>query len=353
LLLSPSVYETVESGKIAVVPDFLPQSEIVPLRSDAQNLWDDKRFSTDALASYGSRGKFDPAKDRAVLRLPQWKNEDLGTFETRRKFGDLMAGIRNELAYKLDRPNLDKGAATSLYGRGSTEISYTRFGPGAFLKRHVDEHHEELKGTDGWAKPTRRSISWLIYLNERDWDGSVHGGQLRCFERNKCARGRLGATAGGDLQVGWLRATALDPYERPVFLDGKKHNHGNCAMYLLDEGSGRTYITKDFETNPIMYMAGGEELVKKLLITGRPDIARRFYLIEHTKSAIDLLAGNKNYAGSGEDAQLDEELEDVNPCGGTLVLFNSVTLPHEVLATKTRERWACSGWFHEDQQPLS
>mmetsp|Transcript_29737 Transcript_29737/g.58921 ORF Transcript_29737/g.58921 Transcript_29737/m.58921 type:complete len:101 (-) Transcript_29737:51-353(-) len=100
-------------------------------------------------------------------------------------------------------------------------------------------------------------------------------------------------------------------------------------------------------------MAGGEKLVKKLLISGRSDIARRFYLIEHTKSAIDLLAGNKNYAGSGEDAQLDEELEDVNPCGGTLVLFNSVTLPHEVLATKTRERWACSGWFHEDQQPLS
>lgn len=33
--------------------------------------------------------------------------------------------------------------------------------------------------------------------------------------------------------------------------------------------------------------------------------------------------------------------------GGTLVLFDSVCVPHEVLATRGRERYACSGWFHE------
>ena len=43
---------------------------------------------------------------------------------------------------------------------------------------------------------------------------------------------------------------------------------------------------------------------------------------------------------------------DVLPAAGTLVLFDSVTLPHEVLATKSRERFAISGWFHEAQQPL-
>jgi hypothetical protein len=36
-------------------------------------LWDDDKFSTDALAGHGSAGKFDPAKDRAVSRLHQWK----------------------------------------------------------------------------------------------------------------------------------------------------------------------------------------------------------------------------------------------------------------------------------------
>ncbi len=137
--LSKSVYSTIEEGKIAVIPNFLPQNEVNLLRADARDLWDQGHFSTDALAGYGSTGKFDPTKDRAVLRLPQWKNESLGNYSNRQRFGNLMAKVRSELAYNLNRPNLDKGLATTKYGNGSTEISYTRFGKGAFLKRHVGE----------------------------------------------------------------------------------------------------------------------------------------------------------------------------------------------------------------------
>jgi hypothetical protein len=325
-LLSPAVYSTIEDGKIAVLPNFLSESDILPLRTDAQNLWSDNKFSTDALASYGTTGKFDPSKDRAVLRLPQWKSENSGNYALRQRFGNLMASVRSELAYNLNRPNLDRGASTSMYGYGSTEISYTRFGPGAFLKRHVDEHHEELKGVDGWSKPTRRSISWLIYLNDPDWDGRNDGGKLRCFERKNRLVGRIGATEIGDLQIGWLRATVLDPHERPVYLDAKKHDHGECSMYILNDlDTSRTYITKVFETNPIMYMAGSEQLVKKLLFTDRKDLADRFQLIEPPKSKLaDILKGDSAYAGFGEDAGFDEELEDVDPRGGTLVLFDSV-----------------------------
>jgi Rps23 Pro-64 3,4-dihydroxylase Tpa1-like proline 4-hydroxylase len=350
-LLSPAVYSTIESGRIAVVPNFLSEQDILPLRTDAQNLWTDGKFSTDALASYGSAGKFDPSKDRAVLRLPQWKSENSGNFALRQKFGTLMGSIRRELAYNLNRPGLDQGAATSMYGYGSTEISYTRFGPGAFLKRHVDEHHEELKGVAGWSKPTRRSISWLIYLNEPGWNGSRDGGQLRCFARENRPLGRIGATNNGDLQIGWLRATKLDPNERPVYLDAKGHDHGQCSMYVLDSGNTKTYISKSFETNPIMYVQGSETIVRKLLFSDRPDMAERFDLIEQPKSRLDSIFGD-SYMGQGENPNRNEELDDVDPLGGTLVLFDSVSLPHEVLATKSRERWACSGWFHEDQQPL-
>ncbi len=351
-LLPSSVYSTIQEGGIAVIPNFIPESEFNPLRSDAQNLWNDKKFSTDALAGYGSKGKFDVAKDRAVLRLPQWKSES-GNYENRKRFGNLMGAVRSELAYNLNRPNLAKGAATTMYGHGSTEISYTRFGPGAFLKRHVDEHHEELKGVDGWNKPTRRSVSWLIYLNDADWDGRKDGGQLRCFKRKMKPGGVIGSNSNGDLQIGWLRATAVDPNERPVYLDGKKHNHGDCAMYVVN-GETKTYISKPFQTNPIMYVSGSETLVKKVLFADRKDLADRFQLIEPPKSRItDILTKrDKEYLGSGQDASVDEELEDVDPRGGTLVLFDSVSLPHEVLATKNKERWACSGWFHEDQQPL-
>jgi hypothetical protein len=137
-----------------------------------------------------------------------------------------------------------------------------------------------------------------------------------------------------------------------VYLDSKKHYHGDCAIYVLnDDGGSKTYISKAFDTNPIMYLAGSEALIKKLLLSDRQDLAERFRLIEPPKSRIsDILKGGKAYAGEGEIARIEEELQDVEPLGGTLVLFDSVSLPHEVLATKTKERWACSGWFHEDQQ---
>jgi Rps23 Pro-64 3,4-dihydroxylase Tpa1-like proline 4-hydroxylase len=83
-------------------------------------------------------------------------------------------------------------------------------------------------------------------------------------------------------------------------------------------------------------------------------LADRFNLIEQPKSRLgSIFGGEDSYMGQGEDSNTNEELEDVDPLGGTLVLFDSVSLPHEVLATKSKERWACSGWFHEDQQTVS
>jgi len=366
-LLPSSVYRTIEEGKIAVVPNFLNEADILPLRQDAQQLWLDNRYSTDALAGYGAKGSFDPTKDRAVLKLTQWKTPDYGNFELRsNKFANLMSSVRQELATNLNRPQLAaaNSAAVNKYGIGSTEISYTRFGPGAFLKRHVDEHHEELKGRDGWIKPTRRSISWLIYLNEPDWNASRDGGKLRCFERKRRPTGRIGATTNGDLQIGWMTTTSAagpgwsgeSDGEIPVYLDAKNHDHGECAMYLTERDGRRAYITKPFRTNPILYVAGSEQLVKKLLIDS-PDVASRFRLIEPPKSKLnDILRGDDAYLGEGELPRIfmEEELEDVDPLGGTLVLFDSVSLPHEVLATRNnKERWACSGWYHEDQQEIA
>jgi Rps23 Pro-64 3,4-dihydroxylase Tpa1-like proline 4-hydroxylase len=353
-LLPSSAYDTIETSSIAVAPNFLPASEVQLLRQDAQNLWAAERFSTDALASYGTTGKFDPTKDRAVLRLQQWKDQSSGNWNARQRFGTRMADLRRDLALHLNRPHLNSGLATTAYGDGSTEISYTRFGPGAFLERHVDEHHEELKGTDGWTKPTRRSISWLIYLNE-DWNSSRDGGQLRCFQRTGQVAGTVGALPNGDLQIGWLRGTRMDPIDRPVYMDARTHVHdGNCRLYIQREQTSGSieYISDDFHAHPILYVAGGDALVRKLLVN-RADLAARFHLIEAPKSQVgSLLAFGKNsYLGSGEDPGMDEELRDVDPNGGTLVLFDSVTLPHEVLATRSRDRYSTSGWFHEDQQP--
>jgi hypothetical protein len=155
-LFPTSIYDSIQQGNIAVIPDFLPKSEILSLQRDAENMYTSHHFATDALSSYGSSGKFDPSKDRTVLKLSQWKNTALGDWSVRQQFSARIRDLRSDLSLNLQRPGLVQGTSISSYGgEGSTEISYTRFGPGAYLKRHVDEHHEELKGTAGWVKPTR------------------------------------------------------------------------------------------------------------------------------------------------------------------------------------------------------
>ena len=385
-MLPQSAYDTILSGTIATIPNFISPALTASLRSDAKDLYDSGHFSADALAAYGtevspytvdffvfnlnnsilddnyikpllSKGTFDPSKDRTVLKLNQWKRTDIGQAELRHKvLGGIAARLRTDLALNLNRPSLDKGLSTTEYGVGSTEISYTRFGPGAYLKRHIDEHHEELKGVRGWEKPTRRSISWLIYLNEDDWDPEIHGGQIRCFERRSLPSGRIGAMPNGDLQIGWLRTQAGDvrARERPVFLDGRVKDEdekgANCAMYIItEEENGQKipkYITKSFRPNPVLFLSGGDFFARKLLIDN-PTLAPFFHFLEPPRSAADKFFAKVQTPSLPED---DEIADDIAPIGGTLVLFDSVSLPHEVLPSFGRERWATSGWYHEDQQ---
>ena len=227
--LPPSAIDTIQRGRIAVVPNWLPAAEVARLRTDAEALHWGGHFSTDALASYGQKGAFDPSKDRQVLRLGPWSNAALGDSGARRAFAGRIGAVRLALSESMGRPRLAAGQSVSAYGSGSTEISYTRFGPGASLRRHIDEHHEELKGKSGWAKPTRRSVSWLVYLNE-GWDpDGADGGALRCYERVPPPSPPVGATPDGDLQLGWLRATPADPVDRPVFLDSRRTGRDKCA----------------------------------------------------------------------------------------------------------------------------
>ena len=388
-LFPTSVYDTIQQGKIAVIPDFLPKSEIMALQRDAEEMYTSNHFSTDALSSYGSSGTFDPAKDRTVLKLSQWKNIALGDWSVRKQFSARIHDLRSDLSLNLQRPGLLRGTSISTYGgEGSTEISYTRFGPGAYLKRHVDEHHEELKGTAGWSKPTRRSLSWLIYLNE-NWNTDRNGGCLRCYERTSdhAISHRVGSRPNGDLQIGWLRPSIQDPMERPVFLDAQCvsennmqiNNYNNidattnqhyCAMYIDDPNMTsratttttmtsvpKYYITQLFSAHPTLFVAGGEFLTQQLLVQ-RKDYAHRFYFIEPPKSLITDWIGQirrgsstKNISHSNYHTD-DESSMDIAPMAATLVLFDSVTLPHEVLPSLHRPRWATSGWMHEDQQSI-
>ena len=64
-------------------------------------------------------------------------------------------------------------------------------------------------------------------------------------------------------------------------------------------------------------------------------------------SVVSIDEGETNVGSVGDNITT---VVDVNPAGGTLVLFDSVAVPHEVLPVIRGERLALAGWFHEAQQ---
>ena len=83
------------------------------------------------------------AADRQTFRNDAWDASGLGDVKTRVAFASRMRALRTELARGLDRPTLaDEGVRKH-------EMSYNWYEPGARLGRHLDEHHEETKGTKG------------------------------------------------------------------------------------------------------------------------------------------------------------------------------------------------------------
>jgi hypothetical protein len=369
--LPPQTCATIAAGRAAVLPGWLPKAEVAALCADAKRLHAAGHFTADALASYepAKRGgaasaashsrEVLPAFFPSTQRAGPWADATLGDSAARLRFGARIHSLRAALAAELGRPGLALAAddrpdsrAGGLGGVAAAlrEVSYTRFGPGASLRRHVDEHAEALKGSAGWRSPTRRSVSWLVYLQGDDWDVARDGGALRTFPRCAPPGSAVGAL-DGDLQVGWLRASAADPVERAVFLDSNRPGpDGDCALYTataLSAGGGgvrREWLTPSFHAQPLLYQSQAF-LVDKLLIRS-PRAAGRFQFVEAPRAPAAELLG---LGGARPDD--GEAIVDVAPAGGTLVLFDSVALPHEVLPTLGRERWACSGWLREPQQP--
>lgn len=376
------VFDQIAAGRPAVLPNWLPPADVAALCADARALHKDGCFLQDGLAAYApsrpsrsdapaersakraaasSRGALSrevlPAYIPSARRAGPWADATLGNAAARLRFASRIEALRIALADGLDRaalgsthvgdapaPPPDRPRSLARLASELTEVSYTRFAPGAALRRHVDERHEELKGDGGWARPTRRSVSWLVYLNTV-WDPAVDGGVLRTFPRALPPGSPVGAH-GGELQVGWLRATAADPVERPVFLDSSRAGggSGNCALFTVrngPRGSARVLLSRDFWAQPLLYQSAA--LLINVLLIDNPGAAGRFQFVEAPRSAATEWLGAMARKDAGEGVC------DVAPVGGTLVLFDSVALPHEVLPTIGRERWACSGWLHEPQ----
>jgi len=172
----------------------------------------------------------------------------------------------------------------------------------------------------------------------------------------------VGATADGDLQVGWLRASAADPVERPVFLESRlRDKAGNCALRV-----GDLVVSKPFHASPTLYV-NADFVLQSLFLD--PALAKRFQRLEELRTPLN----------PDPPIQGEYESRDVAPLAGRLVMYDSVAVPHEVLAVRLPRliffpfyppiyaiaatckppqvegdapRFALAGWFHEGQQAM-
>mmetsp|Transcript_14515 Transcript_14515/g.22156 ORF Transcript_14515/g.22156 Transcript_14515/m.22156 type:complete len:399 (-) Transcript_14515:291-1487(-) len=352
--ISKADMDKIANGGVAVLPNFVPQDLVERMRTDAKQLKKKGAFRPDGLSNYAKGNSdqqgFSKANDRQTFRgigngiQQSWYVSDLGDYQTRLEFDNLLAQLRKQLAADLGRPTL-------LGHERRHEITYNWYEPGAKLGRHLDEHHEETKGPKGWRYPSRRSVTWLVYLNE-NWKES-EGGALLCHPRSAhegdtssfVEGGPIGSHEG-NLQVGWM-----DDHT-PVYLDAFRES-GMTALYSCkassenNDGYEKIYWSKhdfDVPAQPIDFRVF---LPKK--------VQARFEQIS-TASKDPRFANASTLTPSSNSVQVPPAMVDTNnlevtPSGGTLVLFDSVTLPHSVLeVTGDRQRIAATGWFHEDSQ---
>ena len=125
-------------------------------------------------------------------------------------------------------------------------------------------------GKKGWSTPSRRSISWLLYLCEPGWDVAVNGGALRSFPQHLPVIGATGAN-DGDLQIGWLKVTdknnstkdgprvniSVVDAVKPVFLDCWRRNSAGIVKSAL-------YIRSSTSRQGRQYVSSGESIVVDL-----------------------------------------------------------------------------------------
>ena len=145
----------------------------------------------------------------------------------------------------------------------------------------------------------------------------------------------MGATADGDLQVGWLRASAADPVERPVFLESRlRDKAGNCALRV-----GDLVVSRPFHASPTFYV-NADFVLQSLFLD--PALAKRFQRLEELRTPLN----------PDPPIQGEYESRDVAPLAGRLVMYDSVAVPHEVLAVRLPRSFFLSSIRHRrDVQP--
>ncbi|KAG8463609.1 hypothetical protein KFE25_003882 [Diacronema lutheri] len=321
------------AGGLVVAPGWLPSRLASELRDDARALHARGLFRTSGLrdntVAVGGPQVYD-SRDRLVCNAAP----DLpGNRAARDDFERRIDGLRQELC-----------ASLGLRSLRCAEQYYSIHGAGSRLDRHLDERHEDTKGERGWTAATRRSISWLLYLCEPGWGepgGPGAGGELRAFCRSTAPGARCGAH-DGDVQLGWLEGGRHDGAFEPVFLDSwvRAPDGGTPLSVLYRVARGE----REALTPPFSAESGTWPLPTDGSGYGPMELESAF-----RAQLPERLRGRFRMTDT-----VDERcaVMSVAPLAGTLVLFDSAAVPHEVAPVLAGERVALAGWLHEPQQPF-
>jgi len=308
----------IKTGKVFIYENFLNDSEVEELRKEIEALDQEGKFVYSGLTNRANAKQEFGKNDRQIYPISFKETTSLN------KFGIYINKLRDELSVVLNRPSLcsDECAHESYFSKSSV---------GASLPRHMDERHEEIKGLKGWLSNSRRSISWLIYLSDKDWT-SDNGGELRSYPQAFNVANPVGSD-DGNLQLGWFKMDKASDTVFPAFLDIDRRNYFDItgerrlsALYVRDKKFNRKYITKNFDIIDPNTGSARTNFDNYL-----HDSRHCFYRIEE----IEKWRTDEMPSGS--------TVQDFLPTSGTLVLFDSVSLPHQVQVTSKGQRLALAG----------
>jgi hypothetical protein len=356
------LFLALQNGRAYQHDNFLTETQVQFLLTELQTLQDEGKFITKGLSNTADQAQqFSTRQDRSICPVPWFVgalHQGLLDLEDREGIPAKLQQLQKELSLLLDRPTLANADLNH-------ECYYSLSNVGSFLPRHMDERHEELKGAQGWLFPSRRSLSWLIYLSEpADWDIVHNGGALRTFPQEQRSmhgtapgsrKSRTASTHEENLQVGWVLSD--QGHSVPIYMDSFYVPPGGqewyCILYLVEKHlDQKTYLTRPWLTEALGGMSVSEFLRacadhdaassdNLLLLFDSSQRARQFHLIE------DRQAWNDGHPPHGSI------VEDIAPLRGRLVVFDSVQLPHEVLKIQSGTRRALAGWFHEKTPELT
>jgi len=345
---------TIDAGRVYRQRDFLSPSQVSYLLREVKDLEERGVFERSGLSNTAQKRQGFGRKDRQLCPVPWWADSLANGDESvqaqvlasnNNPVAAVLQQLRLSLAQVLNRPTM---ADPSL----QHECYYSTASDGSFLPRHMDERHEETKGPKGWLLPSRRSLSWLVYLTDEGWTLDENGGALRYFPQQTLSpASSTGSQHEGNLQVGWL----LDGMSgsRPVYLDSwyPVAQHLTCVLYKVFDGE-RVLLTKPWQTEslagtPVVDFLKESAALQQQNAKGSGgssglflEDARNFVLLE------DRAEWDKGMIPAGSVPM------DVNPERASLVVFDSVMVPHQVEEILKGRRIALAGWFHEGTTEL-